>query len=273
MKHHYAPQFLLSRWTRADGRLCIVRNFGGRIDRTWRPPSETAFEEDLYTYSDAVPSPERFTVETDFMSPLDSDAARVAKAFVEDAPTTDSNRQIWAKFLAAMKVRTPEGVALMQKIAGKHVDRQLEHSSDPAWTEVLKRPNLDRDLALERIPDTAAGSQVLTDIMSMDWYTVIFSAGSVRLLSSDRPCVYTTGLQKRDDCVIALPLSPDLAFITFYPRSKAERLVRSLSVNQLARAINQSVVGQASERAYCQRQTDAPESFFRKWLDAREVRR
>jgi hypothetical protein len=131
---------------------------------------------------------------------------------------------------------------------------------------MLRRPGLARDMGLEHIPGLASSDQIVNDLLAMAWYSVSLTGSSLRLLTSDRPCVYTTGLQNRDECVIALPISPEHAFIAFYPESKAERGLKALSQKELAGAINQSVVSQAGERAYCQRSADAPDTFFRKWL-------
>jgi len=58
-------------------------------------------------------------------------------------------------------------------------------------------------------------------IFEFHWWTVDFTASRISLLTSDRPLVMTNGLQK-ERCVIALPLSPRLAF----SRPKTPKLLK-----------------------------------------------
>ena len=167
MKHHHAPEFLLSRWCREDGRICIVRNFDGRIARTWRPPSETGFEHDLYTYSESISESARFDVETRFMSPLDNEAAPIVRKMAADLDTDPEDRLPWARFIAAMKIRTPQGVALLESIVAKHIDRAIQEDGSVEWTNMLRRPGLARDLSLEHIPQLASSDQIVNDLLAM----------------------------------------------------------------------------------------------------------
>jgi hypothetical protein len=266
MKQHHIPQFLLLPWCGSDGRLCLIRNIRGRIQRTRRPPAKTGFEHDLYSYSQSVEGVERFEVETQFFSPLDNDAAVVVRKLIANHPIDDHDRTKFARFIAAMKIRTPENVELIRSIAERHVSRAVVNTGNPQWRVLLSADGFGRTIGLREIPELACGSEVSRDLRRMSWYCVDFAASRVPLLISDRPCVYTAGLHDRENCVIALPLSPGHAFYAFYPESAAQRWLMRQPITALARATNESVVRQAKIRAYCRTGSDAPDRFFRKRL-------
>jgi len=102
-------------------------------------------------------------------------------------------------------------------------------------------------------------------VLSFHWHIVDFESSSKPLLTSDRPCVYTEGLDK-PNCVIALPLSPRHAFFAFPPDSNAQRVLMKTPSSRLAEGLNESVVGQAVTRAYSQSIGDAPDEIFRRRL-------
>jgi Protein of unknown function (DUF4238) len=101
----------------------------------------------------------------------------------------------------------------------------------------------------------------MQDVLSFSWNIVNFERSSKLLLSSDRPCVYTEGLDK-PDCIIALPLSPRHAFFAFRPNSRAQRRLMNIPISKLAAKLNDNVVRQAVTRAYCEPPGDAPDVFF-----------
>ena len=115
------------------------------------------------------------------------------------------------------------------------------------------------------MPKIASNNRVIQDVLSFSWHIVIFELSSKPLLTSDRPCVYTEGLDK-PDCVIALPLSPRHAFFAFRPDSHAQHALMKTPASLLAAGLNESVVGQAVTRAYSQNKGDAPDEFFRRCL-------
>lgn len=177
-----------------------------------------------------------------------------------------------------MKARTPESVkkirtegekALVREMESAQPDyEQLKQDSDPAtavdWLRV-NHPGLFESVGVGQLPKIASNPKAMRDVLSFDWHIVDFESSSRSLLTSDRPCVYTEGLDK-PNCVIALPISPRHAFFAFRSNSKAERVLMKIPTSRLAAELNESVVGQAVTRAYCQRISDAPVEFFRRHL-------
>ena len=98
-----------------------------------------------------------------------------------------------------------------------------EGSDPPTLTEWVSQhdsqmiPNAGK-LMMPQLIDSRNVGQL---IFEFHWWTVDFTASRVSLLTSDRPLVMTNGLQK-ERCVIALPLSPRLAF----SRPKTPKLLK-----------------------------------------------
>lgn len=278
IRHHHVPEFYLARWaSEEDGRVFLIKNLSGKIIKDRRPPSETGYEPHLYSYSEDRDSPNRAQIETDFFSPLDNEGARIIRKFVSGEELDPSEVGIWAKFLCAMRIRTPENVTKIKDHAREYLTQQLEldqtkyallkREKDPDrfidWVSLAK-PNLLEDVGVSQIPNIASRKNVLNDLLKMNWYAVHFKCAP-RLLASDRPCVFTAGLGN-PDCVITLPLSPECAFFAFYPESCARTALMRASPKRLASAVNRSVVGQAKVRAYSQNEFDVPDRFYKNHL-------
>ena len=278
IRHHHVPEFYLTRWaSEEDGRVFLIKNLSGKIIKDRHPPSETGYEPHLYSYSEDHDSPNRAQIETDFFSPLDREGAKIIRKFISGKDLNHSEVNIWPQFLCAMRIRTPENVIKMKGHAREYLTRQLEldqtkyallrRAKDPDrfidWVSLAK-PNLLEDVGVSQLPKIASSKNVLNDILKMNWHAVHFQCAPL-LLTSDRPCIFTTGLGN-PDCVIALPLSPVCAFFAFYPESGACSALMSASPALLSSAINRSVVGQAKVRAYSQSEFDAPDSFYKDHL-------
>ena len=181
---------------------------------------------------------------------------------------------LWAQFLTSMKIRTPENVqkiklegqnALVHEMEAAQSEYAMHKSAaDPAtavdWLK-LNRPGLVENMGVGLLPKIASNPKAMQDVLSFSWHIVNFENSSKPLLTSDRPCIYTEGLDK-PDCVIALPLSPRQAFFAFRSKSNAQRALMCTPTSRLAAGLNDSVVGQAVTRAYSERASDAPDNFF-----------
>lgn len=281
-RHHYTPQFYLSAWC-SEGkggegeRLCVVQNFNRQIRFTRRAPKAIGFQDHLYSFSDSLPTPEPAALETQLFSPLDNKGKVLITKLIAGERLDPEERRLWATFLAAMRARTPENIALVKELGTRHVKWELtkgqgeyealKTEGDPEtiveWVE-SRYPGLIDNFGLSTFPRVLAG-EVILKIEKMTWHPLNFSDGRHRLLSSDRPCVFTAGIDD-SNCIIALPLSPRHAFVAFYHDSQAQAALRRHGPTVIAAALNQNVVGQAKERAYCYSNGDAPEGFYRKHL-------
>jgi hypothetical protein len=279
-RQHYTPAFYLRRWSGDDGKVHVVRNFEGRIDRKFRAAKYLGFEKHLYSYSEDFAAIDRAEVETQFLAPLDNQGARIVAEMIAGGQLEMRDYILWAQFLTTMKVRTPENVKKIAIAGSEAIVREMRSAqpeyvairgeTDPAtaldWLK-LNRPGLIESFGVKQLPKIASNSRAMQDVMSFSWHIVTFERSSKILMTSDRPCLYTEGLDK-PNCIIALPLSPRHAFFAFRSGSLAQRGLMNAPISKLAARLNESVVGQAVLRAYCQRESDAPDGFFARCLSS-----
>ncbi len=277
-KHHHVPVFYLSRWSGGDGKVHVIRNINGKIVTSRNTPDYLGFEYCLYSYHEDFNAADRAEIETKFFKPLDDAGARIVSNMIAGGSLAKRDRILWAQFLTSMKIRTPENVekirtewqrALVREIESAQPDyAKRKQDTDPEtavdWLRV-NRPGLIESFGVGQLPKIGSNTKAMQNVLSFDWHIVDFESSSKPLLTSDRPCVYTKGLDK-PNCVIALPLSPRHAFFAFRPNSNAQRVLMKTPTSRLAAGLNESVVGQAVTRAYSQSIGDAPDEIFRRRL-------
>jgi hypothetical protein len=235
------------------------------------------FQDRLYSFSEDVPAAERAALETKVFQVLDDRGKSLVANLMADQRLDSEERGVWAMFIAGMRLRAPENIALLKEVGARHVRLELgkgqgeyealKEEGDPEtfleWVESTT-PGLIQNFSLASVPRVLAGA-VARKINKMSWHSPNFGDGRHRLLCSDRPCVFTAGIDD-PDCVIALPLSPTRAFIAFYPGSRAEATLTQHGANVIGAALNRNIVTQAKQRAFSLGKHDAPESFFEKYL-------
>ena len=79
MKHHYVPQFLLSRWTDETGRLFSFSRRNGRLVCSRRTPKSTGYEDGLYALLADVFGFSRDIVEEKIFARIDDGAAKAVE--------------------------------------------------------------------------------------------------------------------------------------------------------------------------------------------------
>lgn len=278
-RHHFVPEFYLSRWCDKDGYVQVVRKVNGSIKWKRHTPKHTGFDYNLYAYHEDFQTFDRSEVETQFFKPLDNEGAKIIDKMISEQPLERREFVLWTQFLTSMRMRTPDNVAKLQTtwergIAAEMADVQTEFeelkkegdSDTPLEWLSVNRPGYVESLAIGQLPQIASDPTARQAIASFIWMTVNFDASTKPLLTSDRPCVWTFGL---DDphCIIALPLSPRHAFFAF-PSDGVRQKIMERPTSSLAADLNDSVVRQANSRAYCQTRHDAPDTFFQTRLSS-----
>ncbi len=261
--HHYIPVFYLRHWCGTDGKLV----------RFWRPhqevvasrisPEHTAYEPYLYTL-DGYPPDQQQAIEKHFMGPaVDGPGSEAFRVLIgrDNSKLTPELRSAWTRFLMAIRVRNPETVARIGKMARQLLERNLlldldeyrarKGADDPPtpveWMEKHAAPILNT-FGKQMLPDLSQLRGIGETIIRMNWSTFDLSASKVDLLTSDRPFIATHGLAD-SRCIIAFPLSPQLAFIATHDRAIERELLRH-SVTKIAKALNAQVVQQAVMNVY-----------------------
>ena len=260
-KHHYVPVFYMNRWCNEDGKIHTVKNINGKIIRNNHTPDHTGFEYHLYSYHEDMNSDNRAEMEEDYFKPIDNEGAKIVKKMIEGGDLEEGDIGLWAQFITTMRIRTPDNIARIKNEGQDALEKALvpaqkdyseaRNEHDPVdagdWLQI-NRPGLKESVGLRQIPAIALNEQVIECFLSFNWHVVNFERSSKPLLTSDKPCVFTMGLDK-SNCVIALPLSPHHAFFAFRSESEAQRSLMNSRISCLAAALNDSVVRQARREA------------------------
>jgi len=262
--HHYLPIFYLRQWGNPDGRVIRYYRPYKAVVATPVSPSRTGYEPWLYTLEGRPPD-QRQMIETEFMPrTVDTPAAPVLEKLTARRSNSLSRdeKSSWIRFLLSLHYRNPETLSGIQAKLGALLSAAMaekpdeyttikEGSDPPTLTEWVSQhdsqmiPNAGK-LMMPQLIDSRNVGQL---IFEFHWWTVDFTASRVSLLTSDRPLVMTNGLQK-ERCVIALPLSPRLAFFASKDPQTVRTSIERTGMTAAARALNESVVMQAAKHVY-----------------------
>jgi hypothetical protein len=112
-------------------------------------------------------------------------------------------------------------------------------------------PALQRNVVIKVAADLASDPAKARQVASMDWWTCRFDRK--RIIIGDRPLLtnwppkYPCGIPlDRADCLIVLPVAPDVVFFASADRGARQR-IRRVAPGKLAKAINSSTVQAAVE--------------------------
>jgi hypothetical protein len=262
-KHHYLPIFYLKQWARADGR--VTRYYRPNREVVAHPiaPKNTGYEPGLYSLEGYKPE-QRNVIEKKFMGPeVDDPAAAALRRFLERRPASEFTlemKQAWTRFLMSMHVRNPgrveqitaQGVQGIREILSKNPEdyEAVRKPDDPPtlveWVEQYA-PALIENFGKTILPGIVTHQATGNEIISMKW-VVGWRTSGPRVMTCDRPLYLSHGVND-PRCVIGLPLSPDAIFFASRDQASLDKLMRMES-SALVRAINETVVGQATRCVY-----------------------
>lgn len=274
--HHYVPRFYLSGWT-TNHRLTRYQWVRDNLDVREVGTKRIAGQDHLYALRHAQQDPQ--FVEREFMGPLiDDPAARVYAHMLRPGNQLSAQqRSVWTRFLMSLRVRTPEVIERVRADAADDLRRRLTEqpdeydalrgADDPATLHDFierHRPGFVADFGIRMLPDLMNHAPVARTIFQMYWWAQSFDGATVDLLTSDRPLIIVPALNDRQ-CVLALPLTPRLAFFATHSFEIAKR-IGTTPASRLARALNHETVRLADKQVYAanERQTKFVRRHFAK---------
>lgn len=264
-RHHYLPQFYLSRWAGDDGKLAefsIPNPASGIVVPKRRAPKGTGFENGIYNFAN-MPPEKRSLIETRLMHRIDTDGAR-ALTFLERDPTdrqwSGELRQAWVVFMISMFIRNPVDIeALKAKYAfdWRNTNDQWEaeyqqqrRAGDPAsadeYFNSFEQHQIE-NLALNLLPKLIDLPKVGRKLLNMHWF-VVRCASEEEFLTSDRPIAKTH--LDRGDAYWMMPIGPDRLFLAVHSWQHELQIRSRMKADQLVIDANETVAGRAVKYAY-----------------------
>ena len=272
--HHFVPRFYLRGWT-TNHQLTRFQWVRGEIEMREVGIKRIAGQNNLYALHHRPRDPQ--VVEREFMGRIiDVPAAEVYHHMIKTpAPISERQRGIWTRFLMSLRVRSPDVIERLRVDAEDDLRRRL--MAQPEEYDALRgvdepnnlyeyierrRPGFVADFGIRILPDLVNHPPIAQKIYQMYWWTQRFEGATVDLLTSDRPLIIVPGLND-PTCVLALPLTPHLAFFATHSLEQA-MLVCKQPASRLARALNHESVRLADKQIYA---TDARQAeFVRRWF-------
>ena len=275
MRNHFVPQFLLRQWIDdSDKKLEAFRMDIKNLPSSRLAPSGTAYEDDLYALSkDQVAGMSKHAIEEKFLKIIDSNAALVLEKLRTQKLNSLSGYEMqdWARFLMSLRARQPEIITLILESSEKNLRKSLSDCHEEykklaskgepqtlgEWAE-RRFPGLIENFGLSFFHSLVDSSSIGTKILEMTWWVWDFTGLDNHLLLADNPCIFTKGIDD-EDLVIALPISPNKAFMATKSERVAE-IMRNQSAKTLLAKINESSISQAKKRIYAR--NESPRRFI-----------
>lgn len=258
--HHYLPASYLKHWTGADGKLVYFHWEGPRFLHGRASPKHICKELHLYTMHGAPPE-QAADIETKFFAPLiDEPGAQILKAMVGGAKSlTLKQRHEWARYLMALRSRTPEVIKSARELAATSVREALRTAQTeydaikpvgaPATMEECIQPWFLENFHLARvIPAVVDHEKTRNSIVNMHWRCFDFSGCAYDLLTSDRALCWYGG-PEMSQFLVALPLSPRMGFLAT-SSDRAWKKIASAPLREIAKQFNESTVANALKYVY-----------------------
>jgi hypothetical protein len=262
-RHHYVPQFMLEGW--ADNGQLQAFSWNAGAKRVLNQPvavRKACQVEDLNAAYGAS-RPKRNIVEDTLKKEIDTPASAILMEILSKGVEhlSDDQRWVWARFLLAFAVRTPEtlremgpaetrnGFASAARMASTREEREF---MDNFFAQQM--PALERNVPLNIALDLTADSDHIASIMAMDWWIRRFD--SPKVLLGDRPLLsrprsgYPCGIPLDcPSCMISLPISPKVLFCAS-PDRRIRAQQRIMQSSRILRLVNDETIACAVEYVY-----------------------
>jgi hypothetical protein len=224
---HIVPKWYLQQWSGPlDNRVQRYRWLPtGILESERKSPRTVCKKLNLYSLATSDPAA-RYVLENLFQK-LETQAAPVGKRLVEGSlPTDERERRAWATYMLAQRLRGKDSLAEYTarsvSILESQIATALAEATDPEErNRFLYASNLLHDAMSQNATNVArlGVAKVLTTnttavdtLRSMHWQTIDTSGSRHRLLTSDRPIIFTAGL-RHQHAQVFFPLSPTVAFV------------------------------------------------------------
>ncbi|WP_086606362.1 DUF4238 domain-containing protein [Erythrobacter donghaensis] len=243
-KHHYLPEWYLSRWKRAWGSEEVIWEFGRvgperLLHSRYRHPAATGYAIDLYTIPDAPPS-QAARIETEFLQVIDDRGAKAVSMAERNEIASVQDKGALVQFLLSMLHRSPDRIAYLE---GRLAD---DLSSNPLFEG--QQSSYFRAAALDVFTDLVQSQVMIDRMMQLSAFVITLHQSAHDLLTSDNPLMISNGMAHRDAFVM-LPIDPRKILI-LAENVDIPKHMAGHDGKTLAKAINDAVVVQAKKLVF-----------------------
>lgn len=265
MKHHYVPQFLLSRWTDDTGRLFSFSRRNGRLVCSRRTPKSTGYEDGLYALLADVLGFSRDIVEEKIFARIDDCAAKAVEKLERQECLSEEDHIAWTFFLSSLRVRQPDtidflrtqGMALLRKSLADRDAITLPEGwpTTQEWFAENHPGVLEATPLTSWLPRMIFNNEVLDAFRGLKWWFREFEPEDGRLLLSDLPLYWDGGFTK-PGFYIYVPIAPNRLFIGTRTE-ETEAILSQIPSAELIERVNRASIASASQRIWASSREDA----------------
>lgn len=243
-KHHYLPEWYLSRWKRVWGNEDVTWEFGrvgpqNLLQARYRHPAATGYAIDLYTIPDAPPD-RAVQIETEFLQVIDDRGAKAVSMAERNQIASPQDKGALVQFLLSMLHRSPDRIAYLEN----RLAEQL--SSNPLFEG--QQSSYYRSAALGVFTDLVQSQIMIDRMMQISVFVITLHESAHDLLTSDNPLMISNGMAHQDAFVM-LPIGPR-QIIIMAENAEIPQHIAGHDGKTLARAINDAVVVQARKLVF-----------------------
>jgi hypothetical protein len=261
--HHYVPAFYLKKWTRAEvsGKLIeFKRVHQGQVVSKECSERATGYQRFLYSKPTENLTILDHSLESGFLAPLDQKGSNLLNLLLSGSQKlTLEQRDLWAKFIALLMVRSPdemkvseEGYGTLLAVAAKEDEEwyqgvRSEECPETFWGFIKGLPEYDiKGMHRDSFIKFSEGEKFIPFLRDLKWTIRKLRNSKLPLLTSDRP-VFCNNRLGFPDGLLFMPLNPEIIFFAQPLSARLHPILSCGSDNQVMRFCNEKIVGQANQ--------------------------
>jgi len=243
-KHHYLPEWYLSRWKRPWNGDEVIWEFGRvgpekKLHARYRHPSATGFAHDLYTIPD-LPALEAAEIETKLLQIIDYRGAKAVSMAERDVAAGPKDKAGLVQFMLSMLHRSPERIDYLEQRLAQDL------SNNPLFEG--EETNVFRAGALNTFADLVQSQLMIERLMELRTFVINMDDKAHDLLISDSPLMISNGIDHKDAFVM-LPIGPRKLLMLAEDKALPDHAV-SHGGKRISKAVNDAVTIQAKKLVF-----------------------
>ncbi len=243
-KHHYLPEWYLSRWKRPWNGDEVIWEFGRvgpqkELHARYRHPSATGYAFDLYTIPNSA-AEEAAEIETKLLQVIDDRGAKAVTMAELGKAAGPKDKAGLVQFMLSMLHRSPDRI--------EYLEQRLKQVLDDNPLFDGEDSDVFRTGALNTFIDLVQSPLMIGRMMQMRTFVINLSDAAHDLLTSDSPLMMSNGMAHKDAFVI-LPTGPRTLIMLAEDKALADH-VAGHGGKVISKAMNDAVVIQAKKLVF-----------------------